>query len=466
MRRPLPVAFRAPASQRRPRRVRAGRRSCRPPTWPIASCADGSTTPGRGRRVRERAQRHRASSSRSGSSSSRSPGTVGPTGFIGDVASWMYLNAQITVTLARARLPVPAPQQQLLLRAQHVHRRVVIALVGYTVFPTAPPRFFPEWGFVDSVSRLHRRRPRQPTANALFNPYAAVPSMHVAFALMIGIPLARLVQAPRDAHLLGALSAARHVRDRRDRQPLPRSMPSSVRVHRRPLACAAAVLRSRAVRPVWAFEHAAAWPDGRGAGARRPLAARSPASAASDAQRADRVAADAERDLDDRPRALQRRRRRPRLAAASSSSAAWRSSSARSATRSTGATRGCPGRARRSARSWTRRSTASRRASCLTAVAATSPKHGHGVAVAVCVIAVLASLMVSYTRARAEALGVECKVGIASRAVRVVILSIGLLFANGARARRLRAARGQRLRTRGAGNHHRRCSASCTFAQS
>jgi CDP-diacylglycerol--glycerol-3-phosphate 3-phosphatidyltransferase len=43
---------------------------------------------------------------------------------------------------------------------------------------------------------------------------------------------------------------------------------------------------------------------------------------------------------------------------------------------------------------------------------------------------VLASLMVSYTRARAEALGVECKVGIASRAVRVVILSIGILFAD------------------------------------
>jgi CDP-diacylglycerol--glycerol-3-phosphate 3-phosphatidyltransferase len=37
--------------------------------------------------------------------------------------------------------------------------------------------------------------------------------------------------------------------------------------------------------------------------------------------------------------------------------------------------------------------------------------------------------MVSYTRARAEALGVECKVGIASRAVRVVILSAGLVFA-------------------------------------
>jgi CDP-diacylglycerol---glycerol-3-phosphate 3-phosphatidyltransferase len=45
---------------------------------------------------------------------------------------------------------------------------------------------------------------------------------------------------------------------------------------------------------------------------------------------------------------------------------------------------------------------------------------------------VLASLMVSYTRARAEALGVECKVGLATRPVRVVILSIGLVFARGA----------------------------------
>jgi CDP-diacylglycerol--glycerol-3-phosphate 3-phosphatidyltransferase len=45
---------------------------------------------------------------------------------------------------------------------------------------------------------------------------------------------------------------------------------------------------------------------------------------------------------------------------------------------------------------------------------------------------VLASLMVSYTRARAEALGVECKVGLATRPVRVVILSAGLILAKGA----------------------------------
>jgi CDP-diacylglycerol---glycerol-3-phosphate 3-phosphatidyltransferase len=65
----------------------------------------------------------------------------------------------------------------------------------------------------------------------------------------------------------------------------------------------------------------------------------------------------------------------------------------------------------------------------LTAVAYVFAKEGHDLAAAAVVVAVLASLMVSYTRARAEALGVECKVGIANRAVRVVILSIGLLFA-------------------------------------
>ena len=59
----------------------------------------------------------------------------------------------------------------------------------------------------------------------------------------------------------------------------------------------------------------------------------------------------------------------------------------------------------------------------LTAVAYVFSKQGRDVAAAAVVVAVLASLMVSYTRARAEALGVECKVGIANRAVRVVILS-------------------------------------------
>ena len=65
----------------------------------------------------------------------------------------------------------------------------------------------------------------------------------------------------------------------------------------------------------------------------------------------------------------------------------------------------------------------------LTAIAAVFARQADTPAVAAVVVAVLASLMVSYTRARAEALGVACTVGIANRAVRVAILSTGLILA-------------------------------------
>ena len=66
----------------------------------------------------------------------------------------------------------------------------------------------------------------------------------------------------------------------------------------------------------------------------------------------------------------------------------------------------------------------------LTGIAVTFTQDGDELAVAAVVVAVMASLVVSYTRARAEALGVECKVGIADRLVRVIILSAGLVFAD------------------------------------
>src|SRR4029079_536188 len=68
----------------------------------------------------------------------------------------------------------------------------------------------------------------------------------------------------------------------------------------------------------------------------------------------------------------------------------------------------------------------------LTAVTWYFAETGRSFAAVRCVVVVLGWLMVSYTRARAEALGVECKVGLATRPVRVVILSIGLGFAKGA----------------------------------
>jgi CDP-diacylglycerol--glycerol-3-phosphate 3-phosphatidyltransferase len=68
----------------------------------------------------------------------------------------------------------------------------------------------------------------------------------------------------------------------------------------------------------------------------------------------------------------------------------------------------------------------------LAAVAAYFASRDDQLAVAAVVVAVLGSLMVSYTRARAEAIGVECKVGLATRPVRVVVLTVGLVFAKGA----------------------------------
>ncbi|MCG2601161.1 MAG: CDP-alcohol phosphatidyltransferase family protein, partial [Achromobacter sp.] len=53
---------------------------------------------------------------------------------------------------------------------------------------------------------------------------------------------------------------------------------------------------------------------------------------------------------------------------------------------------------------------------------------GQPAGVAVTVLALLGSLLVSYTRARAEALGVDCKVGLMSRAERVALLVVGLLL--------------------------------------
>ncbi len=78
-----------------------------------------------------------------------------------------------------------------------------LALVGYLAYPTAPPRFMPEWGFTDTVATFVGDAAEQ-SANVLYNPFAAVPSMHVAFALMIAIPAIKLVK-PRALKVAWAL---------------------------------------------------------------------------------------------------------------------------------------------------------------------------------------------------------------------------------------------------------------------
>ena len=53
---------------------------------------------------------------------------------------------------------------------------------------------------------------------------------------------------------------------------------------------------------------------------------------------------------------------------------------------------------------------------------------GQSLEAALVVLALLGSFMVSYTRARAEAAGAECLVGIVTRAERVLLIAIGLFF--------------------------------------
>ncbi len=111
-------------------------------------------------------------------------------------ASWLYVNAQTSITIGALLYLYMRHNRNFYFVRNMFMIAMAIALVGYTVFPTAPPRFMPEWGFIDSVSDFTgvRVSHASASASALFNPYAAVPSMHVAFALMIGWPLARLAK--------------------------------------------------------------------------------------------------------------------------------------------------------------------------------------------------------------------------------------------------------------------------------
>jgi hypothetical protein len=111
-----------------------------------------------------------------------------------DAASWIYLNAQTSVTLGALFFIYMWRNESFYFVRNMMMVAMGLALVGYILYPTAPPRFFPEWGFFDSVSAFAGVRSDSTVADALFNPYAAVPSMHVAFALMIGWSLARLVR--------------------------------------------------------------------------------------------------------------------------------------------------------------------------------------------------------------------------------------------------------------------------------
>ena len=65
----------------------------------------------------------------------------------------------------------------------------------------------------------------------------------------------------------------------------------------------------------------------------------------------------------------------------------------------------------------------------LGAIALVFSRHGNQVALGAAVAAVAGSFLVSYTRAKAEALGLRGDVGLGSRAERVVVVTAGLVLA-------------------------------------
>jgi hypothetical protein len=71
----------------------------------------------------------------------------------------------------------------------------VIGLLGYVALPTAPPRMFPEYGFVDTLAQSASLNHGSALIELASNPYAAMPSLHAADALIIGFALASLVNS-------------------------------------------------------------------------------------------------------------------------------------------------------------------------------------------------------------------------------------------------------------------------------
>jgi hypothetical protein len=112
--------------------------------------------------------------------------------FVTAIASWVYINAQFSVTIGSLVYIYLRFNDNFYFVRNMFMVAMGIALIGYVAFPTAPPRLMPEWGFVDSVS-IYTGVPHDSVAvTAHFNPYAAIPSMHIAFSLMIGVPLSLL----------------------------------------------------------------------------------------------------------------------------------------------------------------------------------------------------------------------------------------------------------------------------------
>lgn len=111
-----------------------------------------------------------------------------------DLANFMYLNSHFVVTTCflvwlylRRTDYFPFVRNMFLVA-------MALALVGYALYPTAPPRLLPGEGFTDTIAVFTGVAQDEGTASLLVNQYAAVPSMHIAFSLMVAVPAAALAR--------------------------------------------------------------------------------------------------------------------------------------------------------------------------------------------------------------------------------------------------------------------------------
>jgi hypothetical protein len=70
-----------------------------------------------------------------------------------------------------------------------------LGVAGYALFPTAPPRLA-GIGVADTVSAATPVDLHSTLVSGLYNPYAAFPSMHIGFSLVVGAAIARLARRP------------------------------------------------------------------------------------------------------------------------------------------------------------------------------------------------------------------------------------------------------------------------------
>jgi membrane-associated phospholipid phosphatase len=114
---------------------------------------------------------------------------VDSSSFLISAASWTYWNSEFTV-VGLALLWVYLRRHEAFIRFRNtILLANVIGLIGYVALPTAPPRMFPDFGFDDTLSQFASLNHGSGLVNFVANPYAAMPSLHAADALIVGVVL-------------------------------------------------------------------------------------------------------------------------------------------------------------------------------------------------------------------------------------------------------------------------------------